>query len=224
MICPDMCHYVFYFPFFKIVFKRSTTINIFHICFSLGEISGFIFFALNCLLWNYQFSDTTPKIINFKLFSTLFLLSLFLFSSTWFLSLPLFVCYKTVAWDHDGTTCCHFFSFHFFSRIFHNSFTDCSRSFLNYTLLSKFVTFSSNVLSMSLILSERKTFFELTHDLSKSCASVIDFDESWISFYSLCLNIRNVFLLFATCSFQYRPLLQNFLSWEFQFPFVTFFV
>ena len=81
-----------------------------------------------------------------------------------------------------------FLGFHFFSRIFHNSFTDCSRSFLNYTLLSKFVTFYSNILSISLILSERKSFFELTHDLSNSCASVIDFDESCISFYSLCLN------------------------------------
>ena len=81
-----------------------------------------------------------------------------------------------------------FLGFHFFPRILHNSFTDCSRSFLNYTLLSKFVTFYSNILSISLILSERKSFFELTHDLSNSCASVIDFDESCISFYSLCLN------------------------------------
>ena len=148
MICPDMCHYVFYFPFFKIVFKRSATINIFHICFSLREVSGFIFIAINCLVWNYQLSDTTPKIINVKLCSTLFLLSLFLFSSTWFLSLPLFFCCKTVAWDHGGTTCCPFLGFHFFRRIFHNSFTDCSRSFLNYTLLSKFATFSSNVFNL----------------------------------------------------------------------------
>ena len=37
------------------------------------------------------------------------------------------------------------------------------------------------------------------------------------------LIIRNVFLL-ASCSFQYGSLLQNFLSWEYQFPVVTFYV
>ena len=78
MIYPNMCHYVFYFSSFKIVFKCSTTINIFHFCFSLEEVSDFIFIALNYLFWNYEFSDTTPKIINLKLCSTSFLSS-FLF-------------------------------------------------------------------------------------------------------------------------------------------------
>ena len=90
------------------------TINIFHLCFSLGEVSGFIFIACNYLLWNYQFSDTIPKIINLKLCSTSPLPSLFFFSSTWFLSLPLLFCFKTVAWDDGGTTYCHLCRFSFF--------------------------------------------------------------------------------------------------------------
>ena len=54
-----MCHYVFYFSSFKIFFKAIyLTINIFHLCFSLGQVNSFMFIALNYLVWNYQFSDT----------------------------------------------------------------------------------------------------------------------------------------------------------------------
>ena len=152
------------------LFLSALLDDIFHLCFSLGEVSGFIFIAFNYLLSNYQFSDTIPKIINLKLRSTSPLPSLFFFSSPWFLSLPLFFCFKTFTWDYGGTTCCHLCRFSVFSRIFHNWFTDCSRSFLNLTLLSKFFIFFSNSLSVSLILSERKLLFKLTDVLSNSCA------------------------------------------------------
>ena len=38
---------------------------------------------------------------------------------------------------------------------------------------------------MSLILSEKEWFFKLTDDLSNSCASVIDFNETWIWLFCL---------------------------------------
>ena len=106
------CITVFYFWFFMIVFKAFyLPMNIFDLCFTLGEVSGFMFFALNYLVWNYQFSD---NIADFCRRCSCFFLPDF--------------CLR-IAWDCDGTTCCHLFRFLSFPRIFHNSFTDCSRSF-----------------------------------------------------------------------------------------------
>ena len=67
MICPDMYHYVFCFWFFITDFKAfHLTAIFFHLCFTLGEVSGFMFVLLNYLVSNYQFSDTITKNYQFK--------------------------------------------------------------------------------------------------------------------------------------------------------------
>lgn len=91
-----------------------------------------------------------------------------------------------------------------------HSLIEWSRFFPNLTLLSKFVTFSSNILSTSLILSGKKFFFELTDVISNSCASV----DYWKCPFAVC---------YMLC-FQYGPLAHNFFLWKYQFSFVTFFV